>query len=141
MAESVVQYELAAVERLLDGMSIALTEGRGSSQGSVYLFGYVIEMVLKAAFFRVIGWNAAHPVQMARIAATLGAPMKPADRHDLAVLSRALLAARIAAGLATAPAVSGEMSARAARAAGAWRVDARYDGTALPRGVVPADVR
>lgn len=136
MAESVQQYEEAALERLYDGLELALSDARGQSSGSIYLFGYVIEMVLKAAFFRVTShpFVPSRPVQLTNIAAAVGQQNPP--RHDLALLCRALLAGRRAEGLALDSGVGADLAARIARASGHWSVDLRYNGGLQPRPVV-----
>lgn len=133
MAESVVQYEAAAGERLYDGMAIALTDGRETSRGSVYLFGYVIEMVLKAAYFRLVGWNPAQPVDLKIMARSLGKrSLGAGEAHDIDLLWRALHAERTTAGLA--PHVDGQ--AKSQRSGANWDIDQRYDSSACPSGVV-----
>lgn len=46
--------ERAAEERLLDGLTLAISEG-GRTTGAIYLLGYVVEMRLKTAYFRYVG--------------------------------------------------------------------------------------
>ena len=61
--------ELAAEQRYWGGLTLALSEA-GSETSALYLLGYVAEMLLKTAYFRVIGVppgdNIASHLQMAR---------------------------------------------------------------------------
>lgn len=139
MAETIDQYEVAAGERLLDALALAITDGREASRGSVYLFGYVIEMVLKAAFFRVHGAQPAHPVRLAAIGAAVGKKnLGAGDGHNLGLLRDALIAERSRAQLDLPAVVRGELDRRVDRARATWSVDMRYDGSPLPRGVMAA---
>lgn len=45
--------ELAAEQRYWDGLTLALA-GAGNTTGALYLLGYVPEMLLKTAYFRVM---------------------------------------------------------------------------------------
>ena len=51
--ESIQVYEEAAEARYLEGLELIQ---RGYSGGGVYLLGYVAEILLKAAFFRIRGY-------------------------------------------------------------------------------------
>lgn len=53
------QMELAAEQRYWDGLTLALGEA-GSETGALYLLGYVVEMLLKTAYFRVTSIAPAH---------------------------------------------------------------------------------
>lgn len=130
MAESIDQYELAAAERLYDGLAIALDPGRSESRGSVYLFGYVIEMVLKAAFFRVVGSHAADPSDSALIAREIGRRrLQGAEFHNLALLHEALVSARRSRRPVLENSVAAELRRRIERCESRWDVDMRYDGS------------
>lgn len=137
MAESITQYETVAGERLFDPLAIALTPGRETSGGSVYLLGYVVEMVLKAAFFRATGANPVQPVSFSSMAAMLGKRLlKAHEKHDLGLLLNALVAARTSIGNPHPPALSGQLTSLVGRAKTAWSVDQRYDPASLPETVV-----
>ena len=51
-SETWPRMEVAAEERFRDGLTLA-ESGVGRMTGAIYLFGYVVEMLLKTAFFRV----------------------------------------------------------------------------------------
>lgn len=51
--DSIQEFGAAAHQRFLDGISAAASERRTAA---IYLWGYAAEMVLKAAYFRVIGF-------------------------------------------------------------------------------------
>ena len=137
MPESVLQYEVAAGERLLDAMAIALADGREASRGSVYLWGYVVEMILKAAYFRVLGWNPTVPVKLSAVAKTMGLKTVSArDGHDLSLLSRALMRERGLRGLETPGEIASDFDRRVARVSAAWSVDDRYDGSPTSSGLI-----
>lgn len=133
MAESVNQYELAAEQRLFDAMAIALTDGREISRGSIYLYGYVVEMVLKASYFRVAGADPAEPVSFVSIARSLGkGRLSATEQHSLPLLHMALLIVRAHGGRVLPPSLADELSRRVERAAKAWSVGLRYDGRDVP---------
>lgn len=52
--DSIGELEHAARLRYYDGLSLALSESHNST-GAVYLLGYVAEMLLKTAYYRVRG--------------------------------------------------------------------------------------
>lgn len=132
MAESINQYEVAAGERLLDALAIAVAEGRSTSRGCAYLLGFVIEMVLKAAFFRVWGADHGQPVALGEIAQSIGRKRpRGGEGHDLKMLRDALVAQRRSRGLVLDAALTAELVDRIDRAAAIWSVDLRYDGRPL----------
>lgn len=133
MAETITQYESAAVERLYDGLAVATTKGREESGGSVYLFGHVIESVLKSAFFRLAKWSLDVPVDLRHMAESLGRPRLAAgESHDLGLLWQVLHTKRTVAGLP----LHADASERSRRASSVWSVGMRYDGRPLSHEVV-----
>ena len=137
MKESINQYEIAAGERLVDGLAIAVTDGQETSRGGAYLLGFVIEMVLKAAFFRVRGINPATPVNLSAIGGAVGKKKFGAsDGHNLRLLRDALIAERLRKGLGIAPVLRTELDRRVDRAFAIWSVGLRYDGSPMPDGEV-----
>lgn len=137
MAETVPQYEVAAGERLYDALELALSDGRSQSTGGVYFFGYVIEMVLKAAYFRVVDWPLTQPVQLKTLSRSVAkTKFNTGDGHNLVLLLQALLAERGARDLGLPPALASDLAIRTTRAAAAWSVDLRYDGSSLPTSVI-----
>ncbi len=69
--DSILEFRAAARERYQDGLA-ARDSGRRTA--AVYLFGYTAEMVLKAAYFRLIGYPEGQNISMAQ----LKAAQKPA---------------------------------------------------------------
>ena len=57
--DSVLEFRLAARERLEDGRSAAAA---GRRTAAVYLFGYAAEMTLKAGYFAASGFASAQPI-------------------------------------------------------------------------------
>jgi len=51
--DSIREFHAAARERFLDGVSLSASDRRTAA---VYLWGYVAEMTLKAAYFRFLGF-------------------------------------------------------------------------------------
>src|SRR5258708_27457400 len=102
--DSIVQFELAAVQRFEEATLLYY----GSRQyAAIYLYGYAVEMWLKAAYFHnegIIG-NLSGPVTRVdrdrawaqRSAA--GAPAGAANQHDVEVWARLLIYVRRTAGI------------------------------------------
>lgn len=133
MAESINQYEIAAVERLFNGLAVAVCDGRESSRGGAYLFGYVVEMTLKAAFFRVNGANPAAPVRFSSTAKAVNrSQLSASEAHDIRLLRDALLNERAKHGLLLDPLLTLELNSRTERVSRLWSVDMRYDGSPMP---------
>lgn len=59
--ECIREFELAATERYLDAIQLA---DSGRRTGAIYLFGYVVEMLLKARYFRLIGFTETQAISM-----------------------------------------------------------------------------
>ncbi len=52
--ESIREFRASALQRFEDGLALAAL---GHRTGAIYLLGYSAEMILKAAYFRLIGLN------------------------------------------------------------------------------------
>jgi hypothetical protein len=131
--------ELAAAERLWDGVSIAVTRS-GRDVGALYLFGYVAEMILKASFFRAQGVPPAQPVtgqldQLRIAAGSPGAGFVRRDYHNLRMLSLALLNARRSTGRPMPRGVERRLHAQVRRLA-RWGPDLRYEHRAVRAATV-----
>src|SRR5438067_365326 len=57
--DSIREYRAAARQRFNDALAMA---GQGRRTGAIYLWGYTAEMILKAAYFSVIGLSETHVV-------------------------------------------------------------------------------
>lgn len=67
--ECVREFDLAASERYAD-VTALVTAGRRTA--AIYLAGYVAEMLLKAAYFRLIGYGDADPIDLVVLRAAVG---------------------------------------------------------------------
>jgi hypothetical protein len=94
--DSIQEYRRAASERFRDAVALAL---RGRRTGAVYLWGYVAEMTLKAAFFEVIGFPSNLRISAADLkgakakAKSLGV-LWAGNYHDLSAWAQALVSTR-----------------------------------------------
>lgn len=59
--DSIDEFYAAALKRFGEGISLA-TQGR--STGAIYLFGYVAEMLVKAAYFRLDGHSRGQEISL-----------------------------------------------------------------------------
>src|SRR5438477_187038 len=82
--ESIQDFELSARQKYWAGIELALT---GHEASAVYLLGYVAEMLLKNACFRVDGARPASPRTPAPLAQATSGPrmaepqIQPSARH------------------------------------------------------------
>lgn len=60
-SECIREFELAAEERYVDALQLA---DSGRRTGAIYLFGYVVEMELKAGFLRLAGHADDDPISI-----------------------------------------------------------------------------
>jgi hypothetical protein len=122
----------AAGERYWDGLTLALDD---RSTGAIYVFGYVVEMLLKVAFFRIrmvpgphnlwipLTLGGASPFAMARSHASwYGRP----SLHNLEAWLRLLIAERNSAGPALDPIAAGEIETHVRVVDAHWRETLRY---------------
>lgn len=56
----------AAQARFHDGLALAIS-GEDRRLAAIYLFGYAVELLLKSAFFRILGFDRVTPVDLQRI--------------------------------------------------------------------------
>ncbi len=77
--DSINQFRAAARIRSDDAQRLA---GSGRGAAAVYLWGYVAEMVLKAAWFRLIGYADDRPISLADLRQAVGQYHIP-GRHNL----------------------------------------------------------
>ncbi len=99
--ECIREFELAATERYLDAIQLADSNRR---TGAIYLFGYVVEMLLKVGFLRLAGYADDDPVSPQDLrqhvgtnptstARSLGLPGSK-NLHDLSAWSDLIIAYR-----------------------------------------------
>ena len=134
--ETVQDLELASSDRLWEGLELLVA---GREAGGIYLLGYVVEMVMKAACFLLDGARPADPVS-ARLgpARVLGKTHSPAiereNYHSLVFWYHVLLCKRQLAGRPLPSAMVRQLGRRVARIHSMWMVNMRYypDGRAGP---------
>jgi len=113
----------AAMERYWDGVDLATsTEVRRTA--AIYLLGYVTEILLKVAFYRVIGFPPGQEVDLQAI--KTHAAWKRTNLHNLDGLADLLIAERSSRGMALDPAFAGQLKACALTVADHWRETLRY---------------
>ena len=103
--ECIREYELAATERYHDALALSWAERRTAA---IYLFGYVVEMLLKAAYFRILRYGDTDPIDLAAMRAAVGDNPASAARalglagtrnlHDIGAWAELLVAFRTARG-------------------------------------------
>lgn len=74
--------ERAAEQRFWDGLTLA-TGGAGHETGAIYLFGYAAEMLLKTAYFQVIGVPPSRNIAPHLAAARRDASWRGGNLHNL----------------------------------------------------------
>ena len=130
---SIHEFTLAALERWRDAADLIAA---GRRTGAIYLMGYAAEMVLKAAYFRHLGFGDDQPILFSDLAAavgkkgisqatTLGSPVTN-DYHDIGCWAALLIAYR-ASKLRPHPLpVRVALSANVVAIQSLWRVTLRY---------------
>lgn len=83
--DSIAEFRRAARQRYADGLHL---ERAGRPLAAVYLWGYAAEMVLKAGYFRAVGFARGRPIsaydlRAARAGATLRSVSWAGNWHDL----------------------------------------------------------
>ncbi len=89
--------ELAAEQRYWDGLTLAHAD-TGNETGALYLLGYVAEMLLKTAYFRVAGVPFADNVAPSLKAASNNAAWLGGNLHNLQSWVALLNAVRVVQG-------------------------------------------
>lgn len=116
----------AVQERFWDGFELA-TSAQARHAGAIYLLGYVAEMLLKVAFFRVTGFPPGQSVTLRGIwkhPAFLGKNM-----HALDGLADVLIAERATRGRALDPVFAGQLKTSVLTVASHWQETLRYRHT------------
>ncbi len=132
--ECIREFDLAATERYVDAMALAQA---GRRTGAVYLYGYVVEMLLKVAYFRVLGFGDADPINRSAMQAAVGeSPASTArvlglngtrNLHNIDAWSELLVTFRRAKGLLYPdPGVSHLLITNVSRVGELWAETVRY---------------
>jgi hypothetical protein len=99
--DTVIGFLAAAEQRYADGLRLAETDRR---TGAVYLWGYAVEMLLKAAYFRVVGSGPRQPIlrddlrAAVDLAPTVNCHFPGRNFHHLIGWSDLLICTRLALG-------------------------------------------
>jgi len=127
-SDTLAQFEAAYPDRLRDGRSL-LERGRG--YWGIYTFGYVVEIVLKAAYARLQGWNPSadmRPVLRSAPAraAILSVGRVPRNLHDLLFWAELLVGERLARGIPFSSRFTNRFLSSVTVVALNWRETMRY---------------
>jgi len=113
----------AATERFWDGFDLA-TSGEDRRLGAIYLLGYVVEMLLKVAFFRVREWPTNQAVDLGAVKAHTA--WVGGNLHNVTGLADLLIAERGILNRPFDPVFAGELRRRVLIVASHWRENLRY---------------
>jgi len=99
--ECINEFELAALERFADANQLVRS---GRRTGAIYVYGYVVEMLLKSAYFRILGSSDMQVLTIADLRLAIGeTPASMANQlgsrtarnfHDLLAWMELILAYR-----------------------------------------------
>ena len=141
-ADSIAEFRAAAIERFRDGKAAAARDRRTAA---IYLWGYTIEMLIKAAYFQVNGFQAEQIVAMRdlRDAVRFGVSNQiiwpqQGQLHSIRAWAQTLVALRLKqpSTTYTDAAFGDEMLDRAQRLEPIWSETLRYhQNRAYPREV------
>lgn len=138
--ETILGFEAAAEEKYEDGFNLMATASQGNG---VYLMGYAAEMLLKSAYFRVVGLGHNVPItrnelNQARSDANLLMVIADVESfHNVAFWSELIVKKRMQLARSLQPSLATELDFRSKRLAQNWFVDMRYH---LLQGVVMQDL-
>lgn len=133
VGDTIGQFELAAASRLQDALAL---RARHRNHWALYTLGYVVEMHLKIAYFRLYGLKegegAEIALRMARAwARQLGIPGATRSLHDLDFWLRLIVAEREFARRPLQPAWVHIMAAHVQQVATCWLPEMRYRSGAI----------
>jgi len=114
----------AADERYWDGLELA-TCRQARHLGAIYLLGYVAEIVLKVAFFRVLGWPSKQSVDLKAL--KTHASWGRSNLHDVEELAKVLIAERANRKKAFNPVFAAQLQLHAKCLSTNWRETLRYN--------------
>lgn len=130
--DTILGFRAAAVQRFSDGSRLADT---GRRTAAVYLWGYTVEMLLKAGYFSAFGYDPRRPIAVAdlgaakQLAGSVGyAWPSGGNLHHLPAWSQLLIRARsmIAGAGYSNPSLPAQITTRAVRVYQVWRETLRY---------------
>ena len=130
--DSIREFRAAARQRFDDAMTLA---GRGRRTGAIYLWGYTVEMIIKAAYFALLGlaesdvitWNAHLLPAIQRGRALRIAWPGPGAGHNVRAWAELLIAARALSPRASYTASFAlDVQRRGQRIGQLWRETLRY---------------
>jgi hypothetical protein len=126
--DSIAEFRAAARQRSLDAITL---EADGRRAGALYLWGYVAEMALKAAYFRALGFPDSRPITRSDLRGGLSILPNLAKNpplHHLGLWAQALVVLRAGTpGLAYPDPTFGSLvTAKAQAIYGIWRETLRY---------------
>lgn len=129
--DSIREFRLAAEERFQDGLCMAAA---GRRTAAVYVWGYAVEMTLKAAYFQTLGFLLNQTIALSHLhgakanAPALGVVWQGNNLHSIESWAELLVATRATQpGWAYAnPAFAGWVVGRARSLGGLWRETLRY---------------
>ena len=127
-SDSILEFRAAARQRSLDAIML---EAAGRRTAAVYLWGYVAEMILKAAFFEVSGFSNIQAITINDLRTglrTWAGAVSHSNLHHLGLWAEALVTLRASKpGLAYAdPALGSQVTAKAHSLYALWRETIRY---------------
>jgi hypothetical protein len=133
--ETCETLESAAWERYWDGFELATQQTQDRTTGALYLLGYVVEVVLKVGFFRIIGIPAGTRVDLRSIRSHQ-AWTQNTNLHDIVPLARVLVAERDLRSKPLDPVFAGVLDRHVQILATHWSESVRYRATqALPEEI------
>lgn len=129
--DSIVEFERAYAARYREGQVLATS---GELSGAIYLWGYVVEMILKAAYFKSCCKSPTDPIanadfQMARNNAS-NYGITCLNLHDLNFWAELLVAHHVAIAIPYVPVFGQAIAIHAAEMKQQWDVVMRYHRTA-----------
>jgi hypothetical protein len=124
--ETCPRLQAAAMERFWDGFDLATSKDE-RRLAAVYLLGYVVEVFLKVAFFRVRAWPADQPIDLDAV--RTHAAWAGGNLHNLTGLADVLIAERGILNRPLDPVFAGELRRRVLVVASHWRENLRYRAT------------
>ena len=117
--------EQAAAQRFWDSLALA-TADAGHEAGAIYLLGYVAEMLLKTAYFRVTGVPSSQDIAPHLTAARRNASWRGGNLHDLRSWFVLLNDARSFRGNPWGAAVAATIERHVLIVVSHWRESSRY---------------
>ena len=136
---SIREFRRAAFSRIREAKYLALADHR---LAAIYFSGYAVEMILKAAYFRVCGRGRNDPISLKEILDVKPNDAKslsvtwPGNAHDLVSWANVLVARRKALKTPYKAAFARSLVSRVKRIARCWKEDLRYWSRRPYRGEV-----